>query len=120
MTNNKSKKNLAISFSDSIKGLRIFSHERNLIIQICVGIIVLIFAFVLPLAKSEQIIIVLLIGGVIAIEMINTIIEKILDHLHPEHHENIKLIKDAMAATVLLTVMMAIVIGIWIFWSYLF
>lgn len=117
--NNKSKKNLALSFSDSIKGLRIFSHERNLIIQLCIGIIVLIFAFALPLAKLEQIIIILLTGSVLAVEMINTILEKILDHLHPEHHENIALIKDAMATVVLIVVIIVIVIGFWIFLPYI-
>lgn len=120
MTDNKPKKNLTLSFGDSIKGLRIFEHERNLLIQIIIGIIVLIFAFALPLAKLEQIIIILLVGAVLVVEMINTILEKILDHLHPEHHKNIALIKDAMATVVLIAVIIAVIIGLWIFWPYVF
>lgn len=116
----KTKKKLIHSFRDSFVGFRIFGHERNLIIQICIGIIVLIFAFFFPLAKLEQIIIILLVGAVVVVEMTNTIIEKILDHLHPEHHENIALIKDALAAMVLIVVIIAVIIGIWILWPYIF
>lgn len=114
----KPKKKLALSFADSIKGLRIFEHERNLLIQTVAGIVMLILMFVFPLLKTERIIILLLIGTVVSVEMFNTIIEKIIDHLHPHYHENIGLIKDAMAAIVLIVVIVSAIIGIWIFWPY--
>ncbi len=39
---------------------------------------------------------------VLAAELINTALEQLADHLHPEQHPNIKLVKDCAAAAVLL------------------
>ena len=39
---------------------------------------------------------------VLAAELINTALEHLADHLHPEQHPNIKLVKDCAAAAVLL------------------
>ncbi len=38
---------------------------------------------------------------VIAAELINTALEHLADHLHPEHHPRIKIVKDCAAAAVL-------------------
>ncbi len=39
---------------------------------------------------------------VIAAELINTALEHLVDHLHPEQHPRIKIIKDCAAAAVLI------------------
>lgn len=39
---------------------------------------------------------------VLAAELINTALEHLADHLHPEQHPQIKLVKDCAAAAVLL------------------
>ncbi len=39
---------------------------------------------------------------VLAAELINTALEHLADHLHPEQHPNIKMVKDCAAAAVLL------------------
>lgn len=49
---------------------------------------------------------------VIVAEVINTLIEKVLDHLHPENHENIALIKDGGAGAVLAAALFSVMIGI--------
>jgi diacylglycerol kinase (ATP) len=38
---------------------------------------------------------------VLAAELINTAVEHLADHLHPEHHSRIKVVKDCAAAAVL-------------------
>jgi undecaprenol kinase len=47
-----------------------------------------------------------LVGGMIAlilaVELLNTAIEQLADHLHPEEHPRIKVVKDCAAAAVLL------------------
>ena len=39
---------------------------------------------------------------VIAAELINTALEHLVDHLHPEQHPRIKIVKDCAAAAVLI------------------
>lgn len=41
-------------------------------------------------------------AGVIAAELFNTAIEHLADHLHPDLHPNIKIVKDCAAAAVLI------------------
>lgn len=40
-------------------------------------------------------------GCVLAVELINTAIEKLVDHIHPDHHATIKIVKDTLAGAVL-------------------
>lgn len=45
---------------------------------------------------------------VIAAELINTALEQLADHLHPEQHPRIKIVKDCAAAAVLILSMGAL------------
>ena len=47
-------------------------------------------------------------AGVIAAELLNTAIEQLADHLHPELHPSIRLVKDCAAAAVLVAVLGAL------------
>jgi undecaprenol kinase len=47
-------------------------------------------------------------AGVIAAELLNTAIEKLADHLHPDLHPGIQLVKDCAAAAVLVAVLGAL------------
>lgn len=49
---------------------------------------------------------------VLAAELFNTALENLVDHLHPEVHPSIRVIKDCAAGAVLLTVCGAIAVGI--------
>lgn len=40
-------------------------------------------------------------GGMMAVELINTAVEKLTDHLHPDRHEALAVVKDTLAAAVL-------------------
>lgn len=44
----------------------------------------------------------MMIALVLAAELINTALEQLVDHLHPEQHPRIKIVKDCAAAAVLL------------------
>jgi undecaprenol kinase len=57
--------------------------------------------------------IVLLAGcAVLAAELFNTALEHLVDHLHPELHPRIRIVKDCAAAAVLLTVLGAVAVGV--------
>ena len=47
-------------------------------------------------------------AGVIAAELLNTAIENLADHLHPDLHPSIRLVKDCAAAAVLVAVLGAL------------
>jgi diacylglycerol kinase len=49
---------------------------------------------------------------VIATETINTALEVAMDHLSPEIHPEVKIVKDVSAGAVLLTAMTAVVVGL--------
>jgi diacylglycerol kinase (ATP) len=51
-------------------------------------------------------------SSVIAAEIFNTALEHLLDHVHPETHSQIRIVKDCSAAAVLLTVVGAITVGV--------
>jgi len=42
-------------------------------------------------------------SAVLAAEMFNTAIERLADHLHPERHPQIRIVKDCAAAAVLIS-----------------
>ena len=51
-------------------------------------------------------------AAVISAELINTAIEHLADHLHPEIHPNIRIVKDCAAAAVLVAVAGALGVGV--------
>ena len=51
-------------------------------------------------------------AAVLAAELFNTAIEHLADHLHPELHPAIRIVKDCAAAAVLLTVSGAVAVGV--------
>lgn len=51
------------------------------------------------------------IGLVMATELLNTAIEALADHLHPQRHEAIKITKDVAAAAVLVSSVLALIVG---------
>jgi diacylglycerol kinase (ATP) len=49
---------------------------------------------------------------ILALELVNSAIERLIDHLHPETHPAIGAIKDMTAAAVLLMNVAAVILGI--------
>jgi len=65
--------------------------------------------------RIEWLIILLCIAMVIALEMINSALEKLSDLVEPNYNPTIKIVKDVGAAAVLWSVIISIVIGLVIF-----
>ncbi len=51
-------------------------------------------------------------GAVLAAELINTALEQLLDRLHPEQHDSIRVAKDCAAAAVLCLSIAAALVGV--------
>ena len=51
-------------------------------------------------------------AGVIAAELLNTAIEHLADHLHPQLHAKIRIVKDCAAAAVLVAALGALAVAL--------
>lgn len=109
-------KRLKKSFGYAFKGIDdVISNEPNMKIHVSVAILVVITAFLLKISMIEWIILVLLIGLVLAAEVINTTIENLVDMYTKDYNERAKVVKDTAAGTVLILAITAVIIGLMIF-----
>lgn len=58
--------------------------------------------------------------GVLSAEIFNTAIEKICDIIQPEFDKRIGFIKDISAAAVILMAVLSVIVGIMVYWKYIF
>lgn len=105
------------SFRYARQGLaRALSSENSFRIHVFVAFLVLVGMIVVKIPRVEMAIIVLVISTILNLELVNTIVERFVGLLEPRVHPYVGLIKDLMAAAVLITTMAAIIIGLLIFW----
>lgn len=113
-------KRLLKSFTYAFRGLvKTFKEEQNLKIQTFSGILVLILGFYFQVSRYEWIVLILIIGLVILMEIANSAVERITDVLKPRINSYVKEIKDIMAAAVMLSSIIAVIIGLIIFIPYI-
>ncbi len=116
----KSKNKLHTSFHYAVKGIvYAFYWERNMKIHgICTAAIVVVGLF-LHISRMDWIALFLTIGLVIAIEMMNTATEALVDLVTEEYRHFAAVAKNVAAGAVLVTATLAIIIGLLIFLPYL-
>jgi undecaprenol kinase len=88
------------------------SNERNMKIQGMLAVLVIIISLLLRIPMSDFVIILLVSFLVLICELMNTALEKLIDHIHPSRHDNIGRVKDMMAGAVLLSIILAVIVGI--------
>lgn len=104
------------SVEHAIDGIQyITSHERNFRIEITFAIAVTIASFFLKVSLLEWSLLVLVIGMVLALEMVNTAIERCVDLVTKDYKELAKIAKDVAAGAVLVMSIFSVVLGILIF-----
>ena len=96
-----------------------FKEEQNLKIQAIAACAVVIFAVYFNITRTEWMFLIFVIGLVILMEIANSAIERVTDVLKPRIHDYVKEIKDIAAAGVMVASLMALIVGIIIFWPYL-
>ena len=105
-----------ISFKYAINGINyVLKTQHNFRIHIVAAITAIILGFILNITKTEWIAIILVISIVLALEIINSAIEMIVDLISPEIQKKAGLIKDMAAGAVLIASIGALIIGIIIF-----
>lgn len=97
----------------------VFKSQRNFRIQIIVALLVILAGLYFGLSRQEWIILLFLIALVLILEILNTVLETFIDVLKPKIHHYVQIIKDLMAAAVLLASLVAALIGLIIFLPHL-
>ncbi|HNZ62072.1 MAG TPA: diacylglycerol kinase family protein [Paludibacteraceae bacterium] len=98
------------------KGIRTaFISERNLKIQTCFVVLVILSGWVLHISIIEWLICFLCFGLVIGAELMNTSVEKLVDLASPQFHPLAEKVKDIAAGAVLFNSVIAAIIGLIIF-----
>lgn len=111
---NDKKKGIGLKFA--LQGLKyIFRHEKNFKIHLLMAFLAIGASIYFQITASEWIGVILVIGFVLGMEIVNTAIEQLLDHIHPSFHPTIKIVKDMLASAVLLSAITAVILGIIIF-----
>lgn len=107
------------SLKHALRGVSVvFATEQSFRIQVYVALLVLVFGIFFQVRSHEWIVLVLLIGSVLTLELINSIIERIVDSFKPRLHPIVKDIKDIMAGAVLIVSLIAATIGTTIFYPH--
>lgn len=113
-------KKLRNSFGSAFVGVyRLLRDEQNARIHFAITILVFALAIVVHISRVEASILFIAVILVFGLEIINTSIEDLLDHLHPQQHETVAKIKDGMSGAVLIAAIIATVVGVLIFLPYL-
>ena len=87
----------------------------NFRVHLLATTIVLLGCFILEASILEVIICLILIGLVIAFELMNTVVEVIVDMVEPKYNPLAKVAKDTAAGAVLVMAIISALIGIIIF-----
>jgi len=117
----KTLKALFKSFTHAWQGLLLaFKEEQSFRYQLIGALVVAILIFAFPLERWERSLLILCIGGVLVLELLNSIIERFVDIVKPRIHEYAKIIKDLSAAAVLVMAITAVILAIIIFWPHFY
>lgn len=96
----------------ALAGLReTWRRERSFRAQVGVGVLVVVALAVIRPPLIWWGLVGFIVAAVLAFEVVNAALESLIDHLHPDIHPEIRVIKDMAAGAVLLVVVGAVVVG---------
>ena len=105
-------KKFILGFVYAFQGLFVLvKTERNFKFQLFAFICISLVGFYFQIDKSEWLSVLIISAVILSAEALNSAIEKLCNHLHPEIHPSIKQVKDISAAAVLISSIIAIVIA---------
>lgn len=106
------------SFKCAFKGIFfVLQHERNMRIHVVAALYVAFFSAFYNFSKTEIILLVITCALVMIFEILNTSIEVLVDKISPKYSPLAKVAKDAAAGAVLLSAIMAIFVGVVLFFD---
>lgn len=100
------------SIGFAVKGAyKLVTTEHSVMVQFSLMILMIFAGFYFKISREEWMLQILAFGLVLAIEGLNTAVEKIADFIHPEFHNRIGFIKDIAAGAVLFAAFSAMAVG---------
>ena len=107
------------TFINAFRGLfLLLKSERNFQIHVTAFLVVLMAGLYFGVNRLEWTLLLLTSGLVLALEGVNTALERLCDEVTLERKESIRNIKDIAAGSVLLAALIAIAVGLVIFLPY--
>lgn len=114
-------KTLMRSFVYAWRGLiYAIRREQNFRIHIVATLIVVLLMIFFQVNTYEAIFLTIVIMFVLILELVNIIFERLTDIVQPRIHHYAQIIKDLMATAVLVASVSALVVGVLIFYPYIF
>jgi len=108
------------SLSYALEGIKTaVKAERNMRIHLVCSVIIIGCSYYFSITRLEWLFILVAIGGMLALELINTAIERLVDLVIDEYHPLAKQAKDVAAGAVLLYAILSVIVGIIIFYPYI-
>ncbi len=99
------------------RGIASAFSERNFRFHLCTAAFVIFFAAKFySFSAAEWAVLFLTCGGVIALELVNTALERLADSVSKENDPLIRIAKDCAAGAVLIAAASAVAVGIILFW----
>ncbi|MEG1873219.1 MAG: diacylglycerol kinase family protein [Ruthenibacterium sp.] len=92
-------------------------QERNMRFHLCTAVYVYLFSAFYNFGKTEYAILTVLVCGVLALELINSSLERTVERPSPERYQSAGVVKDMAAGAVLVYSIGAAVCGALLFWD---
>lgn len=107
-------------FGHAFRGLwHALRTQRNARVHVSIAILALLLGIILRISAVEFAMVFVAITGVFIAEMFNTVFELCIDLASPEYHPLAKIAKDVAAGAVLLSAILSVVIGLFVFGPHL-
>jgi undecaprenol kinase len=102
----------------ALNGIReALRREQSFRIQVGAAALVIMLLLVLRPAPIWWGLFLLVIGAVLAFELLNTALEALMDRLHPEKHDSIRVAKDCAAGAVLVMSFVSVLLFALFLWE---
>ena len=106
------------SFLYAVQGVRTaLREERNLRFHVCTAFYVYVFSLFYEFTRTEYCLITMMVGGVMALELVNSSLERAVERPVPERYMTAGAVKDMAAGGVLICAGFAVGVGVCLFWQ---
>lgn len=107
------------SIAHALRGIQtVFLTEQSFRLQSLAAVFVVALAAWFGVTFYEWVLLLVLIGTVLSLELVNSIFERFADAFKPRLHPMVREVKDIMAGAVLMMSLLALVVGVMIFYPY--
>lgn len=105
-------------FVYALNGIRAgIQKERNLRFHLCAAVYVYVLSLFYSFTATQYCLLTILVAGVIALELVNSALERAVSRPSPERYVTAGVVKDMAAGAVLVFSIAAAVCGAFLFWD---